>query len=140
MNKGKNNKILKKINHIIKEFPTITLSITLIFVVSGIILITLNKLNEDFVKYLITISFILAGFTFFSFFQKGDEKFIETIRGACFYFILAGLSLFISLTLTGFEGDLQFLIILTKFIGLITFYSSIIILVITLYYRWIRKI
>jgi len=99
----------------------------------------INLENQDFIKYLINISFILAGFTFLTFFSENKDKFKEKLISPCWLFILSGFLLLAFITLPNItSGNFIFNLLqaynyLIGIFGLLSFVTGLAFLVIVLF-------
>jgi hypothetical protein len=53
---------------------------------------TTGKINDNFIQFLITLSFAFAGFTFFSLEKYKGNKFMIKLANVCWAFIISGFS------------------------------------------------
>lgn len=115
------------------------IALLIILIATGMFKGGLKMLSYDFIKYLITISFILAGFTFFTFFDKQNAEFSYWIAQACWLFILSGFFFLANLSISNIgetsEKLFQFLITfnyLNAIMGLILFIVGLVTLILVL--------
>lgn len=114
-------------------------ALLIIVLAIGMISGGLKMISSDFVKYIITISFVLAGFTFYAVFNNREYKNYYWIIMSCRAFILAGFFLLayliipnIGATESKFLSLLKFLSPIYFIFGLVSFAVGMSILVISL--------
>lgn len=102
------------------------------------------KLGENSLEFIITTSFVLAGFTFFALFSKTDKKFLWWVAQSCHSFVIAGSFLLSHLMISkiveyaGTSNVLNIIIksdVIIQPVGFIAFIIGITILVITVYLK-----
>lgn len=91
-------------------------------------------LNEDFLKYFITISFVMAGFTFNAFFQKEESEFKNVALVSCYLFIMDSFFLltFLIVPREIFGGVVSYVL---GFVGTLLFFFGFMVLVLGVYFE-----
>ena len=132
----KSSKIKKGINKFFDLLSKAIFFILIIILGIGMFSGGLNLLNYEFIKYLITLSFVLAGFTFYAIFNRRSDGDYYWIIQSCWSFILAGFFFLASITILNINETSNKLLLFLKtyipiapILGLVFFIVGMVILV-----------